>query len=233
MAIAIKGYLYEGLAVDIKPTTNVPANTRFLETDTSREYLWNGVAWTPTFEMRAGRPKWGTSTIWSLPGVYVTGVGARAIVANRLYYFPFQIYKAKTLDQLLLEVTAAGAALTVARMGIYAADLDWQPGALILDAGAVAVDSTGVKSIALAQALSPGQYLLCVLSNGAPTLRTWLGSHQGLGIYPAWGPNSILVGFSAAQTYGALPNPGPAWGVGLENSATPFEYMVLVRESSP
>jgi hypothetical protein len=48
MAVAIKGYIYEGLSTDTKPTTNVPANTRFLETDTGNEYRWTGSAWAKT-----------------------------------------------------------------------------------------------------------------------------------------------------------------------------------------
>jgi hypothetical protein len=45
MTVAVKGFYYEGLSSDTKPTTNVPTNTRFIETDTGNEYSWNGSSW--------------------------------------------------------------------------------------------------------------------------------------------------------------------------------------------
>lgn len=45
MAVVIKGFMYEGLSTDAKPTVNVPTNARFLETDTGLEYYWNGASW--------------------------------------------------------------------------------------------------------------------------------------------------------------------------------------------
>lgn len=52
MAVVIKGYIYEGLSSDAKPTTNVPTNTRFLETDTVLEYIWDGTNWKPIDDPR-------------------------------------------------------------------------------------------------------------------------------------------------------------------------------------
>lgn len=36
---------YTGLAADIKPTTNVPVGSIFIETDTGFLYIWTGSAW--------------------------------------------------------------------------------------------------------------------------------------------------------------------------------------------
>ena len=40
---AIKRYL--GLSGDTKPTTDTPAGSTFYETDTQREYVYNGSTW--------------------------------------------------------------------------------------------------------------------------------------------------------------------------------------------
>lgn len=39
-----------GLSSDIKPVTNIPAGTSFLETDTQLLYLFNGTSWIPVTE---------------------------------------------------------------------------------------------------------------------------------------------------------------------------------------
>lgn len=39
---------YEGLSTDTKPTVNVEQGAVFLETDTYRRWLWDGLAWKAT-----------------------------------------------------------------------------------------------------------------------------------------------------------------------------------------
>lgn len=48
MGIIIKGlksYHYMGLSTDTKPSTNVAVNARFTETDTNKEYRYDGAGW--------------------------------------------------------------------------------------------------------------------------------------------------------------------------------------------
>ena len=42
----LAGNKINGLSSDTKPTTNLPTGYRFFETDTRREYYWNGTSWT-------------------------------------------------------------------------------------------------------------------------------------------------------------------------------------------
>jgi hypothetical protein len=59
-----------------------------------------------------------------------------------------------------MNVSLAGNAGSIARLGIYEADetaSGYTPGALIVDAGTVAIDSTGVKTIAISEALERGR----------------------------------------------------------------------------
>lgn len=72
---------------------------------------------------------------------------------------PFEFRRPVTLDRIAVEVTTAGPAGCVLRFAIYA-DSATLTGtkALILDAGTAAADSTGVKSVTISQALTPGRY---------------------------------------------------------------------------
>lgn len=36
---------YIGTSADVKPTSAVPVDSRFVETDTQKQYVWNGSAW--------------------------------------------------------------------------------------------------------------------------------------------------------------------------------------------
>jgi len=78
-------------------------------------------------------------------------------VLNELDVFPFPVGKATTFDQIAIAVTTLQAA-TVMRLGLYASDSSGRPGALLVDAGTVAGDTTGAKTLAINQTLAPGVY---------------------------------------------------------------------------
>lgn len=140
----------------------------------------------------------------------VTGVAATTIApsVNTLRATPFVVSKVTTIEQMALNVTAAGASSNI-RVGIYADNGNMYPGALVVDAGSVATATTGVKTYTtgLPVVLSPGLYWLACVGNGtAPTIRAIaatgilpvLGLDSGLGT--AWG-----TGWSVAFTFAALP----------------------------
>lgn len=167
----------------------------------------------------------------TLPGVSVVSSGTQAFNANTLHYFPIVVPTSVTADQIKLEVTTGGAASTVARMGIYEADTNWQPGTRILDSGTVAVDSTGVKTASISQVLSAGRYLLAYHSDGAPTLRIVRGSVSGIGVSSALGGSPLLSQLTKATAYSALGTPGTAWDTTVFGS-TPMQYPVFLRLSA-
>ena len=45
MAITQKGFFFQGLSSDAKPTSGLSANDCFLEADTRQWYVWSGTAW--------------------------------------------------------------------------------------------------------------------------------------------------------------------------------------------
>jgi len=117
---------------------------------------------------------------------------------------PFYVPRALTLSRITAEVTAAGDAASVVRLGIYADDGNGYPGALVLDAGTIPGNVTGAAEIIINQALSPGLYHIATVVQGVtttqPTLRT------------------INAVTAPAVSYGtALPG-GGTWGVGYKQT---------------
>ena len=129
------------------------------------------------------------------------------LVVDTLYAMPFLTDETRAFDRISIQVTTAGAAGKLARLGIYS-DSGGLPGALVLDAGTVSVASTGGKEININQTLTPGWYWLVCLSDGTPILRSyevgtqlgWLGFNTGTDV-------TYHGGMTVAQAYGALPDP--------------------------
>lgn len=122
---------------------------------------------------------------------------------------PFWVSSARSFDRIGCEVTVAGAASSVVRLGIYADNGSGTPGVLILDAGTVAGDSLGTKEITVSQALSGGLYwLVAVGQGGTPQLRAVVNNLLG-----GAGVSSLAVatgasprcGYTMTGTSGALP----------------------------
>lgn len=139
-----------------------------------------------------------------------TGTGA--LVANVLYLVPFFVSRPMTVDRIAIEVTIAGAGGTVARLGIYGeAATAGTPGALLVDGGTVAVDSTGIKAVTVSTALTRGWKFIAVVTDGTPTIRIarpqW--TPMGLGASPANVSEGacIYTYTKAAVGIGALADP--------------------------
>lgn len=174
----------------------------------------------------------GGATQFSLPGVSLVSYGTAAIAANLVRYLPIRVITPIVIDQLTVEVTSAGAGGTTARLGIYNADLSWQPTTLVVDAGTIAVDANAVVNKAVTQALPAGRYLLAINTDGAPTLRSARGYPPGSIIANALGVNGIVNFLRGAQAYAAFPATGTAWTT-AGGGTTPFEYFVFPRVLTP
>lgn len=130
--------------------------------------------------------------------------------ADTLRAVPFIVPRKITLDRIGLNVTGYGGG-AYARLGIYN-DLGTAPDTLLLDAGAVSIDSTGLKTIVIDRTLNPGIYWLTfVTSSGLVTLA---GSASG-NVLPVLGFGATDLsqtynGYTAPFTYAALPATFPA-----------------------
>jgi len=137
--------------------------------------------------------------------------GNRSITANVLYGVPVLVARAMTVDRIAIEVLTQGAGGTKARLGIYSVHSNLYPTTLLLDAGTVDVDSTGVKTIVINQALAKGWNFVALVSDGTPTIQGFASAYTPLGIRAA-DFNQDQACWYIAQAYGALPNPFTAAG---------------------
>lgn len=172
-----------------------------------------------------GRAVISGTTQYSIPGVEPTATATQVIAANIVRYCPILVVTPITIDQLMIEVTGAGAGGTTARLGIYVADTSWQPGALIVDAGTVAVDSLGVKAAGVGVTLQPGRYLTALNSDGAPTLRVVRGGGMYTGFNVALGATPGISSPNVAQAYGVFPGTGTAWTGAGGTALGPLQYI--------
>ena len=144
---------------------------------------------------------------------------------NRVYFTPFWVPRALSIDRIAIEVTAA-AASSVVRVGIYSttASSDW-PDALVsgsegtIDTSA----STGVLALTVALTLQPGFYwVAAVAQGGTPTLRLISGAPYNL---PDGGLGATIYNATVLNSVsGALPASAAAAGGGVTTAP-----VVLVR----
>lgn len=166
----------------------------------------------PSFE---GYKKIGTDVFesWYSNAITNNGTGTVSLALNVIRYLPIVLSNQMTIDRFSMEVTTAGTASAVARLGIYASSNNL-PTDLILDAGEIAVDSTGVKTINVNQLLAPGLYFMAFNHNSAASVS--FRSNTGTAAPPVWGypsspgTGSAITMTTVSDTYGGgyvLPNP--------------------------
>lgn len=135
---------------------------------------------------------------------------AVAQVNQQMTTVPFWVSNTTSFDRIGAQVTVAGAAATVVRLGIYADDGSGMPGSLILDAGTIAGDAVASAEVTISTTLSPGLYwLAAVPQGGTPTMVCASGTNiqGGAGVSTlavATGTNPRF-GYLQASVSGALP----------------------------
>lgn len=129
--------------------------------------------------------------------------------ANSLRAFPFYVAKATKFDRIALRVTtAATGSVPKLRLGIYKDNGNIYPGSLLLDAGEIAVNTTGVKELVIDVTLKEGLYWLVLV--GQDTTALAVAAIPNTDHYPILQYESDLSGtplhaWAVVQSYGALP----------------------------
>ncbi len=144
-----------------------------------------------------------------------------SINPNVLFGSLFPIVRAMTFDRIAIDVEVPASSGKLARLGIYGVGTNLAPGALLLDAGTVAIDSTGVKAITISRAFTSGLYFTALVCNEAFQMRCVVISaipriYYGL---KETDFSYCYVTSYAASAYGALPNPFPAITIDASNAA--------------
>ena len=183
-------------------------------------------------DLPEGRPRSATATVLSIPGVETYTLVGAGIAANRLYHEPFYVTTPITIDQMVIDVTVAGAGGTRARLGVYTADKDWQPVNLVLDAGTVPVDAVALQTLAVTQNFSTGRYLKVLVSDGAPALRHVTGGSRYMGFNPVLGANAYVTQLYRAFAYATLPSPPSPWDT-IVYASTGFLHKIFFQVNSP
>lgn len=173
-----------------------------------------------------GRAKNANGTVYySVPGVAFRGT-ILTIMGLERNYQPFRVVSEITVTQMALNVTTAEAGKSV-RLGIYRADEDLQPTSLVVDAGTVSVGTTGKKSLAVEEVLSPGRYLISFQTDSATAaFRGWVASTESL--LTSLSANLGAVRFRVATPYEPLPDPGVKWDEFIF-ATDGFRYPVVLR----
>lgn len=136
----------------------------------------------------------------------------------------FDFDRAVTLDRIACEVTAAGEAGSLMRLGIYA-DSNGVPGSLVLDAGTVAGDGTaGIREATANLSLAAGSYWIGGAVQAAPTTQPTLRICAG--VLPTT-QNGTLTTLS--QTWGGYSQTGVSGALPATFSATPALAVTVPR----
>lgn len=117
----------------------------------------------------------------------------------------FVVGASTTFDRIRVEVTSAGSAGSVHRLGIYGSGADGAPDALVLDAGTVDTTTTGLKDITISQALPPGIYWIAVVQQGSPTTTATLRTVTESLLAPNSGAATAAAGWFQDAVTAALP----------------------------
>jgi hypothetical protein len=179
-----------------------------------------------------GRAKGSGTTYYSIPGAGITTNTSNATVADTDYYAPWLASTPIIIDQLAIHVVTVSAG-TVARIGFYAADTDWQPtGAPLADSGNLDTSTTGTKTYTPGSPISVpvGRYVSVLNSDtGTTTFTVAVASMSAYFTTVNVGPISR---YSVGRAYAAFPTPGTAWTT-IETGAGSTPHMVFYRVSTP
>jgi hypothetical protein len=128
--------------------------------------------------------------------------------ANVIHASYFPLFRRIRFDAIGIQITGAGAAGALVRLGVYGDNGSLYPGSLILDAGSVDASTTDTKPIAIDLTLEPGVYWLAALSNDGT-----IGVKRIFSAAPFYvTPDAGFGRWTVSYAYGSLPNPYPSGG---------------------
>ncbi len=166
---------------------------------------------------------------------HTTGIGGTptsiSTTVNTMYLVPYIVPHTIKLDRLAINCTTTGTSAN-AQIGIYNADsLQLNPTTLVLDAGSVSLQTTGIKSITINQTLSGGLYYMAFICTGGTPQVTGLST---VNMLPIFGYSSALTGSVAGTNlnitganYGPLPTDLTTSAVTVSTNTAPMVFSRL------
>ncbi len=188
------------------PTTHQDAVD---EVDTLRD----GKGWAVTLggRQRLTEPPRPSPLLWVVPRWYhsqLTGLtGTIAPTASELRLLPFYVPVPRAIDRVGCNVTTAGTSGHVARLGIYnASPTTGMPTTVFLDAGTVAVGTTGVKEVTLTATLHGLYWLGLTAQSGTFVSVATAQSALIAGATTAAGSLAFVLNYGSVDPTAALPD---------------------------
>lgn len=170
----------------------------------------------------------------SIPGIHPGFVAGRYYLSNFsgtpttsninsgfVYYVFYYIPVLASFDRICVNVTTAGSAGNTGRLGLYNLSGN-TPTSLIVDAGDVAIDSTGSKEATISVTLSPGWYAAAFMqSAGSAVFSVSQNNVSAAGF--VYGTTSVSTTFNsclrATLSYGAYPSTASTSSIAVTTGA--------------
>lgn len=171
-----------------------------------------------------GHRKTGTTTFerWYNNSINCTALATVAIAMGVIRYLPFVVPKTITLDRIGIEISGAGTAASVLRIGIYNSS-NTLPSTLNIDAGTILGDSATMQSITINKTLLPGMYFFAINHNSVANITVRAVAISSvppiLGLSNTGG-TIIHTYYSAISAYSTFANPAVTPD-NVTNSAVP------------
>lgn len=154
--------------------------------------------------------------------------GGAAMSEATMQAVPLDLPGPLPIQSISLEVTSAGSAGAVIRLGAYLAT-DSGGGSLLFDAGTVDATTTGVKTISVTQTLPRGRILLVAACQGAAATRPSIRILSSMPpLYPTSGVRTAVAG-SAWGAAGGVPGALPSTGFWSGGISIPY---IVVRKAA-
>jgi len=179
-----------------------------------------------------GRPKRAAEAYYTLPGFGISSASTGSLAQNVDIFAPIYVATPIVVDQLAFEVVTLQTGN--ARMGLYAADRDYQAtGAPLADSGDISTGTTGVKTYApaLALVLPAGRYVTVINTDAVTPALTRIFITLALSYAAALGVGASFQEGRIGRTYAAFPTPGATWTSDVQGNSTGSR--VILRVSQP
>lgn len=185
-------------------------------------------------EVANGRGRYNSTNFVVLPNIYsAIATTTSALTASKLYYFPIIVRTPITIDGVVYEVTVAAGSGEKLYFAIYAADINWQPGARQVVSAELAIDAVAVVNGSLTETtLQEGRYLMAVNCEGNTTFRAarYAGTH--VGYIATLGSSFFTAELKVAEAYAEPGATGTAWDT-ISGSAEPIKYPFWLKVKTP
>lgn len=181
---------------------------------------------------KSGRGKEATITCLTIPGIVSVSGQTLLRLHNTIFYEPILVMTPITIDQVVIEVSI-GQTGGLIQLGIYKADIDWQPTELIVDIGPIDASSAGIKIVSIDLKLEAGRYLNAYNNNvSGINCRCIRGGANLIGFSPTLGINMFISSIYVSSVFGNMPSPPLKWNTTTKSDA-PIRYFVFYRVSIP